>query len=114
VVPRLELTHFDNEWGVPGLERNYALAGAAFIDDRWSLDVNFGLRQTHDSANPSNYPFNTAIALQENNAWDVQENATLAYEVIDNLRLAVGFNHVRIDGRPSNSVAQSLDYRILF
>ena len=114
VVPRLEFTHFDNEWGVPGLERNYALAGAAFVDDRWSVDLNFGLRQTHDPANSSNYPFTNAIALQENNAWDVQENATLAYEVIDNLRLAVGFNHIRIDGRPSNSVAQSLDYRILF
>ncbi len=113
-TPSLEYAHMENQWGTPGLERDYALGGLALTHGRWALDLDVGLRRSTNSKQASNFPFTNAQAFQGNNAWDVQENASLVYEVIDNLKLAIGIDRIRIAGRPSTSLAQSIDYRILF
>ena len=114
VTPFLEYTHFDNFAGVAGLDRHYAIGGLNFIHGHWNVAMSAGLRRSNDDNTNTNQPFTNALATQESNAWDWQENVTLTYEVMEHLMLGIGYNHVRVSGRSSNTFGPSVGYTWAF
>lgn len=114
VTPFVEYTHFNNFSGVADLDRSYAIAGTTFIYGHWNLALSAGLRKSRDRSNEANLPWTNALATQENDAWDQQENITLTYEVVEHLVIGAGINHARIADRSSNSFGPSLSYTRAF
>jgi hypothetical protein len=116
LTPFLEYTHFNNFQNNPGLSRHYLIGGATFTYVNWQLALAAGLRRTTDDANASGAAFTNAVAVQENKAWDHQENASLDYSLPPSgslppgVTLGFGVNHVIIAARGSWSFGPSLGY----
>lgn len=99
MTPFVEYTHLTNAGGEADLDRDYVLGGAAFAYGKWELDIAGGLRRS-DGPDIS--------------ATDHQENLSLTYELIEDLRVGGGFNRTRIDNDTSNSFALSATYAYKF
>lgn len=80
MVPFGEYTSFSDFGGQDGLNRRYLVGGVALTWAKWELDISGGLRRSSG-----------AEKVQGS-----QENISLSYEVMDGLRMGVGYNHVRV------------------
>ncbi len=85
---------------------------------RWQLSVAGGLRHTDDPANAPGQAFTNAIASQERDAVDHQENISLNYAVPAamsyGLTVGAGINHVHIAGQGSWSFGPSINVSVPF
>ena len=43
--------------------------------------------------------------------WDLQENISLSYQVIKELSVGVGFNHIRVNDENSNTLGLQATYQ---
>ena len=98
LTPFAEYAHFTNYAGINGLERHYALAGAALGFRGWELAASLGIRQSRGIAGGT----------------DQQQNLSLTYEIIKDFKLGAGINHVRINGRQSWTLAPAASYHMAF
>lgn len=98
MTPFVEYTRFTNTGGRNGLTRAYTLGGLAFNYGKWELDLAGGQRNSRGQLD----------GTQDDRAF--QENVSLQYEIMDHLKLGVGYNHVRISDLPSNTFAVSTSY----
>jgi hypothetical protein len=118
VSPFLEFTHFKNFQNNPSMDRNYLIGGITFTYVRWQLSLAGGLRHTHDPANAPGQPFTNAVATQERDAIDHQQNISLNYAlpvaVSYSLSVGAGLNHVHVAGQGSWSFGPSANLSVPF
>jgi hypothetical protein len=118
VTPFVEFTHFNNFQNNPSMARAYLIAGATFNYVRWQLSLAGGLRHTHDPQNPPDQAFTNALATQERDALDHQENISLNYAlpiaISYSVTVGAGINHVHIAGEDSWSFGPSANLSMSF
>jgi hypothetical protein len=103
MTPFLEYTSFDNFGGQEDVTRRYYMGGLAFVYGKWELDLAGGYRR----------------GTGAEDLHSSQANITASYEVMEGLRLAVGYNHVRLgetddNGDPSYSTSNALAVSALY
>lgn len=98
VTPFLEYAHFSNFQGIAGLDRHYAIGGAAFTLARWGLSVAAGLRHSSGAAAGT----------------DHQENISLTYQIIPRFSVGVGVNFINVDGKSSRALSPAVNYKRAF
>lgn len=118
VTPFIEFANFNNFQNNPSMARNYLIGGLTFSYVRWQLSLAGGLRHTHDPANAPGQAFTNAVATQERDALDHQENISLNYAlpvaVSYSLSVGAGINHVHIAGQESWSFGPSANLSVPF
>jgi len=96
-APYIEYARLNNFGGQADLDRNYVIWGLTSTKGKWELDLAGGARESHD-------------AVAGTDQWDLQENISLTYEVIEKLRVGGGFNHIRVNDVGSNTLGLEASY----